>query len=121
MSEPIPLQVTRYRCPHCARTASSKSRTREHMARCWYNPAVRGCKTCKHFDNTYEDYGEDCNVGVDLSGRPACADCHGTGYADTGLFADTDPKCPTCKGDAAEIKPGPIVGCEKWEARRAPA
>ncbi|HEY9415037.1 MAG TPA: hypothetical protein VIQ30_09790 [Pseudonocardia sp.] len=122
MSEPIPFRVTRYRCPHCPRTASSKARTVEHIGRCWRNPAARGCKTCKHFDNTYEDYGEDCAAGVDLAGRPACPDCHGTGYAAGFLrLPDDGTKCPTCKGDAAEIKPGPIVGCEKWEAADAPA
>jgi len=117
--EPTPVRVTRYRCPHCPRTGSSKTRVREHMARCWYNPAAKGCKTCKHFDNTFEDYGEDCNVGIDLSGRPACADCRGTGYADwSALSVDMGAKCPTCKGDGAEIKPGPIAGCDRWESRR---
>lgn len=117
MSQPIPVRVTRYRCPHCTRSASSKQRCREHIARCWRNPDAKGCKTCKHFDNTYEDYGEDCNVGVDLTGRPACKTCHGTGQ----VFIDPDglgggvSECQECGGDGAEIKPGPITGCEKWE------
>lgn len=116
MAEPIPVKVTRYRCPHCARSASSKARTREHMARCWRNPDAKGCKTCKHFDDTYEDYAEDCNVGVDLTGRPMCSHCKGGGF-DPCSGWDSGEECPVCQGDAAEIKAGPIVGCEKWEAK----
>lgn len=117
MSEPIPVKVTRYRCPHCPRTGSSKARARTHMARCWYNPAARGCKTCKHFDNTYEDYGEDCNAGVDLSGRPPCTACQGDGRIYLDEIDLGSSECTACGGDAAEVKPGPIVGCDKWEAR----
>ena len=116
MSEPIPVKVTRYRCTHCPRTGSSKARVREHIGRCWHNPAARGCKTCKHFDNTYEDYGEDCNVGVDLSGRPACKACNGVGQTFTAGWDGGVSECQECGGDATEIKPGPIVGCDRWEA-----
>lgn len=99
MSEPIPVKVTRYRCPTCPRTGSSKARIREHHARCWTNPEARGCKTCKHFEEATDDrcdapYGcgachdipESCAVDVSLAGRPECG-----------------------------IKPGPIVGCDRWE------
>lgn len=119
MGELIPVRVTRYRCPHCARSASSKQRCREHIRRCWRNPDAKGCKTCKHFDNTYEDYGEDygedCAVGVDLSGRPECQRCHGVGY-DPAATWDSGEKCRECKGNGAAVKPGPIVGCDKWES-----
>lgn len=114
MSEPIPFRVTRYRCPHCPRTGSGKARVAEHMARCWRNPAVRGCKTCRHFVTWMGDYGSDCAVGVSLAGRPECTLCHGFGRTfgdDLGVS-----ECTECGGDGAEIKPGPIVGCEKWEA-----
>ena len=117
MSEPIPVRVTRYRCPHCARSASSKGRSREHIARCWYNPDAKGCKTCKHFDGTYEDYGEDCAVGVDLTGRSECGRCQGTGF-DPRYGWDSGEKCPVCGGKPDAVKPGPIVGCEKWEPSR---
>jgi hypothetical protein len=113
VSEPIPVHVTRYRCPHCARSASSKGRSREHIARCWRNPEAKGCKTCKHFDNTY-DYGDDCNVGVDLAGRPACAACAGRGAVLGDELGASE--CPECGGDGAAIRPGPITNCEKWEA-----
>lgn len=114
MTEPIACTTTRYRCPSCSRSHSSKTRCRMHMARCWYNPDAKGCKTCKHFDNTYEDYGEDCDVGVDLSGRPACQYCGGMGYV--GAW-DSGEKCPECKGEPEEIRSGPITGCDKWESK----
>jgi DnaJ-class molecular chaperone len=82
------------------------------MGRCWRNPAAKGCKTCAHFDRNYDDYGDGCLVGVDLTGRPACTDCKGSGYADDTW--DSGKRCPTCNGDAAEVKPGPITGCPQW-------
>lgn len=118
--EPIPVRVTRYACPSCARTASSKSRTREHMSRCWRDPANRGCKTCRHFEPAdsadfetgYPGSPEGCGTGVDLSGRAACTRCGGHGtviYGDGGVS-----ECGDCAGDGAEVKPGPIVHCELW-------
>ncbi len=119
MSEPIPIRVLRHACPHCGRTHSRPVRAREHMARCWQNPEAKGCKTCKHFnpawgespepDIGYRGYyePEGCEVGVDLTGRPQCKTCGGHGATE----------CPECSGDGAEIKPGPIVHCEKWQLR----
>lgn len=89
MTEPIPVRVTRHRCPHCPRSYAAKRRCADHIGRCWYNPHNRGCKTCRHFNPAeradpttgYGGMPEECEQGVDLSG------------------------------------PGPIVGCEQWEAR----
>lgn len=104
---PIPIKVTRYGCPHCGRTASRPVRTREHMARCWKNPEVRGCKTCKHFEPYGPEWGDACNAGVDLTGRPACATCGG--------YSDPWNEHAGCTG--GEIKPGPIVHCPLWQMR----
>jgi len=124
--KPIPVRVLRHACPHCGRTHSRPSRAREHMARCWFNPGARGCKTCKHFnpawgepaepDIGYRGYHEPegCEVGVSLAGRPVCGTCGGHGEVfDKGDFGVSE--CPDCAGDGAEIKPGPIVGCARWE------
>lgn len=120
MAEPIPFRVLRYRCPHCARTASRPGKTREHMARCWLNPEVRACKTCKHFEQDPGEPdvglmgGEGCAVGVDLTGRRECSTCKGRGEVfgeDWGVS-----ECPDCGGDGKEIKPGPIIHCDQWEA-----
>ena len=107
-AEPIPFKTTRYRCPFCPRTAANVTRMREHIGRCWLNPAARSCKTCKHFEPYGPENADGCAVGVDLSGRPACTNCGGPG--------DPWNPCERCTGDGAEVKPGPIVGCEKWEA-----
>lgn len=48
LAEPIPVRVTRYRCPFCRRGHSTKARAVDHIGRCWHNPAVRACKTCAH-------------------------------------------------------------------------
>lgn len=113
MDEPIPFVVTRWKCPHCNRGRSTRTATTEHMARCWRNPAARGCKTCKWFEVDYEG-GESCAQGISLEGRPQCARCGGFGsLAEPPSFGVTE--CPECSGDAAEVKPGPIVGCYAWE------
>ena len=112
MTEPIPVRVTRYRCPYCPRGHSTRRRAVEHIARCWRNPDVKSCKTCKHFERNYDGYGDDCNLGIDLSGRPACTRCCGSGRLfEIGGVVD----CPECSGDGAEIRPGPTVDCDKWE------
>lgn len=112
MGEPIPVRVTRYRCPHCARSHSSRAGAVRHIARCWHNPDARGCKTCANFCPGSDDV---CAAGVDLTGRPACAGCKGVGATvDAGTLGVSE--CGTCGGDASEVKPGPIVGCPMWEA-----
>lgn len=123
-AEPIPFRVLRYRCPTCPRTASSKARMVEHIGRCWLNPEARGCKTCKHFEPQGPENADGCRAGVDLTGRPACTGCGGANWLPTGeifrpRFAMGGPvyaQCPDCGGDGAEIKPGPIVGCDRWQA-----
>lgn len=128
-ADPIAVKMTRYKCPHCSRTHSRPVRAREHMARCWFNPEARGCKTCKHFEPAWSEpadwaigYGgsgaeEACGVDIDLTGRPACDNCHGKGTTWTpgGFSVHT---CNQCGGDGAEVKPGPIVHCEMWEPER---
>lgn len=125
--EPIPIRVLRHKCPHCGRTHSRPGRAREHMARCWHNPEAKGCKTCKHYEPAESDgpdwtigYGghyepEGCAVGVDLRGRLACQGCGGFGEAVNSAGASV-PCTANHIGDGREVKPGPIVGCEKWEA-----
>lgn len=116
MSEPIPVTVTRYRCPHCSRSHAAKFRARQHIERCWYNPDARGCKTCRHFEVNFE-YEESCRVGENLAGRSECETCRGSGQVFVGLddpFGGTASECPDCGGDSREIKPGPIVCCDLW-------
>lgn len=130
MSQPIAFKTIRYRCPHCPRTGASKTRIAEHIGRCWTNPAARGCKTCEHYEGWSDACGcepgcnwggsagvaEHCHAGVSLAGRPECDTCKGRGqiYIDGEFGGVTE--CPTCGGDGAEIKPGPIVHCDRWEA-----
>lgn len=71
---PVPFTVTRYRCPLCSRTRSSKKAIAEHIARCWFNPAARSCKTCEHYDagydadiNAHPSSPETCHVGISLA------------------------------------------------------
>jgi hypothetical protein len=111
VTQPIPFRVTRYRCPHCPRTGASKARVREHIGRCWTNPATRGCKTCKHFEPYGPESGDSCAVGVDLGGQKKCGVCFGI----PDVLDEVCPDAANHDGDGREVKAGPIVGCDRWE------
>lgn len=75
-AEPIPTTVKRWKCPSCNRHHSSKRAAVEHIARCWYDPANRACKTCEHrIEPYYEpEVGindeEGCDKGVEDEALP---------------------------------------------------
>lgn len=140
VSQPIPFRVTRYRCPHCPRTGSSKALVTEHIGRCWLNPAARGCKTCVNYLEPAEacgcepgcnwggpegGYPERCAAGISLAGREACERCGGANVLPTGeifrpRLAKAGPvyaRCEACGGDGGAVKPGPIVHCHEWQPR----
>jgi hypothetical protein len=98
--------------------ASSRSRAREHMSRCWWDPANRACKTCIHFERWNGEYGDSCDRGVDLSGHPACPTCNGMGWDPNGM--DIGGPCPECDNSPEvrdEVKAGPIIHCDLWQPR----
>lgn len=133
--EPIPFQVTRFRCTTCPRTSSSRTRTREHMGRCWFNPANRGCMTCIHFrreedacgcepgcnwGNSGQSIPEGCAKGVNLDGHPACQRCGGGGFIGSGPDGvDLCPECDNSPDGRDEVKAGPIIHCEQWQPMEA--
>lgn len=86
MPEPITLVapeaivVTRYRCPFCHRSRSSKRAAAEHIARCWLNPAVKACKTCVHYE--FGPSGDYC-LGTPCNCNEASVSCaEGIGIGD---------------------------------------
>lgn len=87
--EPERLVVTRYRCPHCQRTRSSKRAVTEHMGRCWHNPANQGCKTCDHY-------------------APADSGCVGDPYCNC-----ASPEF--CAAGVVFSEGALLIRCEKWE------
>jgi len=72
--EPIRKMVPRWGCPSCGHTQSSSTRIREHMARCWADPANRACRTCTHHERQNAWSGDVCRVGLTL---PVVARPHG--------------------------------------------
>ena len=87
-AEPKVITVKRYVCQFCNRGHSTRKAATEHIARCWKNPAARGCKTCVHFT--------------------VARDEDGVGYRDT-------ERCTTLGIDLSE---GLRTGCPGWEAQR---
>lgn len=100
----IRYDTTRYRCPHCRRSYAHQATATKHIARCFRNPAVQSCKTCRFYGLT-ED-GFECDQGVDLSGA-FCTICG----------ADMLPDGSGCT-DHYEAKPvyNLRVRCDLWEA-----
>lgn len=99
LDEPVRVQVTRWRCPHCGRSHSGRTRAQAHMARCWRNPAARSCKTCAHFQPAIDD----------CPGTPGC----GCGN-DEFCHQDLDVQI------AVETRPGTFtfpINCPLWSAR----
>lgn len=92
---PIPVTVVRHRCPHCGQSRAKKTAAAAHVARCWHNPDVRACKTCRHFD----------------PGAPA-GGCWGDPYCNC-------PEVPEgCDvGAWPDGAPFPVIDCPSWEAR----
>lgn len=78
VAEPVVLKVTRYRCPFCTRSRSSKAAIRPHIPRCWHNPAGRGCGICEHYlpayDGSYDEPGEPEGCAIDLSPQVPASD-----------------------------------------------
>lgn len=92
---PLAVRVTRYRCPACARSHATKQRCVEHIARCWYAPENRSCKTCTHFEIDDNDIDE-------------------RGYV---TYEGLGPVCNAVAEEFGEWKDLPVVGCSKWGAR----
>jgi len=89
---PMPVVVQRHQCPFCRRyTKANLAQVRDHMSRCWQNPALRCCKTCTHHQ--------------DASGTP--------GSPDEWLEACTRPD-----GPEYEDYQFPVLHCPLWEGTR---
>lgn len=58
---PMPVVVSRHQCPFCRRyTRADARQIRDHMTRCWQNPALRCCKTCAHKNDAGPEDDEAC-------------------------------------------------------------
>lgn len=85
----IPATVVRHQCPHCHRTWAKKSADASHVARCWSNPGVKSCKTCKH---------------------------HKPGEAASGCWNDPYCNCPEIPESCALGAADPVItGCTLWQ------
>lgn len=53
-------KVMRYYCDHCSRGHWKKDACLEHEKRCYFNPNIRACGTCRDFEQSGTD-----NNGMD--------------------------------------------------------
>lgn len=107
--DPIEYTTKRFKCPFCRWSRAARKPVLAHMARCWANPAARGCKTCVFFVaySPASDEPEHCVQGVDLTAP--CKACRGgEGWWE---------KCDLCGGTGKQMDATqPVVGCPQWEA-----
>jgi hypothetical protein len=88
---PMPVVVSRHQCPFCRRyTRANLAQVRDHMTRCWINPALKTCKTCTHHQ--------------DASGTP--------GSPEEWLESCTRPD-----GPEYEDYQFPVLHCPLWETK----
>ncbi|MFD0035564.1 hypothetical protein ACFVJK_46825 [Streptomyces sp. NPDC127172] len=92
----IPVTVVRHKCPHCSRSWAKQPAAEAHIARCWKNPDVRACKTCRRFQ-PYEAGG--------CWGDPQC-NC---------------PDSPEWCAAGVSLEDGLAVDCPLWRALSDPA
>jgi len=52
------IQITAYKCDHCKHLTVSKSGTYKHISKCFSNPVMKTCKSCKH------KQGLECNYDL---------------------------------------------------------
>lgn len=104
MDAAIRYDTTRYRCPHCRRSYAHQKTADKHIVRCFRNPAVRSCKTCRFYSLDFDGFG--CGAGVDVSGAfcPVC----GSGWV--------QPDGPVCEHVDAKSVYNLRVQCDLWEA-----
>lgn len=61
----MPIEIKAYSCQFkCGHRVLSKKRAMfDHESRCFHNPAMKACQTCRHFEpatgGTFEEPGED--------------------------------------------------------------
>ena len=108
MTEPIAFTATRYRCPHCRRGYSQKAAAVKHLARCFRNPAVRSCKSCRFYEPP-DETGFWCTQEVNLQVQ-RCSTC-----GDELRMPDGECSCPLSQPYRKPVF-GLRVQCPEWEA-----
>lgn len=90
---PMPVIVSRHQCPFCRRfTRADAAQVRDHMTRCWQNPALRCCKTCTHHQ--------------DASGTPGSPD-------------EWSEACTHPDGPEYENYQFPVLHCPLWQPKES--
>lgn len=96
-AEPVALQVVRFLCPFCRRGHGKKSAAVDHIGRCWWNPGIRGCKTCRFYQAAYT--------------APASSWC------EPGRQCSCNDSEESCWHENGPELSEPIAGCPLWRDR----
>jgi hypothetical protein len=63
----IPVKVTRYKCPFCSKSRSSRKAAQTHVDSCWMDRVNHACKTCDNFRPIEPEQAEHCAAGIDIT------------------------------------------------------
>jgi hypothetical protein len=88
-AQPVQYSVTRFKCPFCGRSRSTRPPIVEHIARCWKNPDAHACLTCQHFERQAPE-------------------------PEVGFYG-----MEWCGAQDAELIQGVVTGCPLWALRGA--
>lgn len=68
------LEVTRYKCDHCAKVLSQKSSMKKHEKDCFFNPESKSCVSCANFCPSIEHRSCSAGINIETSLQTWCAD-----------------------------------------------
>lgn len=102
----MPRPITKYLCDHkCGHHAFSKiSHCQNHEARCWSNPALRSCKSCKFEELVHDSDGSGWIDRYRDCKNPLFEQTHGDAF-------DYDKRVE------GQIYINPILNCPLWEPK----
>jgi hypothetical protein len=63
-TEPVRIEVVRWRCPFCAKSSSRRPSIRLHIPTCFSNPAAQACGSCWRWEK--EDGQAVCLAGYPM-------------------------------------------------------
>lgn len=96
--EIVEFVTTRHRCRWCKKSWGNRPGVEKHLARCWYRPANRGCKTCIFFVPAEPYYSRDEPGGPE--------------HCSKGISLDSPFGLRNIMGD---LQTEPKTKCEEWE------
>lgn len=96
-------QITRFQCDFCDKHYSAKASAKKHEKKCFYNPEMKACATCRHLEKWEETVGDET---VEATEGGLYCRCYDLQLVYWGWSKDED------------LNQGLISNCEYYEAKQ---